>query len=216
MRQSSVYGSAIPALTAGYSGFTNGDNAASLTTSPTCTSTAVAGSSRGSYPITCSGAVDLNYAITYAPGTLTIGQAPLTISFATPAPAPGDAGTSYEPGVDTEPNAPVSLSVAASSGAVCTVSDGTVDFQHAGVCVVVAVAGANSDYVLSRAEQSIDVVDPAGGGLAAMADGTGYWVLGSGGSVTPYGTASPYGSLAGRTLNQPPVAIVAAPNGGGY
>ena len=34
-QQSKVYGAALPALTASYSGFVNGDTAASLTTPPT-------------------------------------------------------------------------------------------------------------------------------------------------------------------------------------
>jgi len=78
--QTSIYGQALPTLTAPYAGLVNGDTPASLTTSPTCTTTATSASAAGTYPITCSGAVDPNYAITYAAGTLTIGAAPLTIS----------------------------------------------------------------------------------------------------------------------------------------
>jgi sugar lactone lactonase YvrE len=78
--QSSTYGAALPTLTASFGGLTNGDSATSLTTAPTCTTTATASSDAGPYPITCSGAVDSNYAITYTAGTLTVGQAPLTIT----------------------------------------------------------------------------------------------------------------------------------------
>ena len=78
--QSATYGSALPALTASYTGLVNGDTAASLTTPPTCTTTATASSPAGTYPITCTGAVDTNYAITDAAGTLTIGRAPLTVT----------------------------------------------------------------------------------------------------------------------------------------
>jgi hypothetical protein len=73
--QTSVYGAALPALTASYSGFVNGDTAASLTTAPTLTTTATASSAVGSYAITASGAVDPNYTINYVAGTLTINQA---------------------------------------------------------------------------------------------------------------------------------------------
>ena len=68
------YGGPVPTLTASYSGFVNGDNAASLTTLPTITTTATAASSvAGSpYAITVSGAVDPNYTITYVPGSLTV------------------------------------------------------------------------------------------------------------------------------------------------
>jgi hypothetical protein len=77
--QSKVYGAGLPALTVHYSGFVNGDTASSLTTAPTV-STVPATSGVGMYPITASGAVDANYTITYAPGTLTITAAPLTIT----------------------------------------------------------------------------------------------------------------------------------------
>ena len=79
---SMTYGSSPPAITAGYSGFKNGDSATSLTTPPTC-STAVTSSSTvtGSpYPSSCSGASDPNYTIAYATGTVTVTKAPLTVT----------------------------------------------------------------------------------------------------------------------------------------
>src|SRR5262249_41179483 len=58
--QTKVYGQANPALTVSYSGFVNGDTAASLTTPPTVTTTATTLSpvSGSPYPITASGAAD--------------------------------------------------------------------------------------------------------------------------------------------------------------
>lgn len=82
--QSMTYGGALPSFTAGYSGFVGGDSAASLTTAPTCATTATGGSSAGQYAITCSGAVDPNYSIGYQQGTLTISQAALTITASSP------------------------------------------------------------------------------------------------------------------------------------
>ncbi len=71
--QTSMAGSeALPTLTASYSGFVYGDTTASLTTLPTLSTTATVGSDAGDYPITVSGAVDANYAITYVGGTLSI------------------------------------------------------------------------------------------------------------------------------------------------
>jgi hypothetical protein len=78
--QNKVYGAALPALTVGYSGFVNGDTAASLTTPPAVTTTGTASSAVGTYPITASGAVDANYTISYVPGTLTINPVGLTIT----------------------------------------------------------------------------------------------------------------------------------------
>jgi hypothetical protein len=62
----------VPVITASYSGLVNGDSATSLSTPPTCTTTATSSSPAGMYPTTCSGAVDANYAISYMPGTLTV------------------------------------------------------------------------------------------------------------------------------------------------
>ena len=78
--QSKAYGAALPGLTVGYSGFVNGDTAASLTTPPAVTTTGTASSAVGTYPITASGAVDANYTISYVAGTLTVNPAGLTIT----------------------------------------------------------------------------------------------------------------------------------------
>ena len=75
-----VYGAALPSFTAGYSGFVNGDTAASLTTPVTLGTTATASSPVGAYAITASGAADTNYSITEVNGTLTVTPAPLTIT----------------------------------------------------------------------------------------------------------------------------------------
>jgi uncharacterized protein YjhX (UPF0386 family) len=70
--QTKAYGAALPALTASYNGFVNGDTSASLTKLPTLSTTATPSSSVGSYPITASGAVDPNYTISYVVGALAV------------------------------------------------------------------------------------------------------------------------------------------------
>lgn len=75
-----TYGAANPAFTVSYSGFLNGDDAASLGGALVCTTPATTGSPVGDYPITCSGQTSDTYAITYSPGTLSITQSPLSIS----------------------------------------------------------------------------------------------------------------------------------------
>jgi len=74
------YGDANPIFTISYSGWKNSDNASSLTTQPTATSTATQTSNTGTYPITVSGGVSDNYNFSYQNGTLTITKAPLTIT----------------------------------------------------------------------------------------------------------------------------------------
>jgi arylamine N-acetyltransferase len=78
--KSKAYGAALPTFTASYSGFVNGDTAASLDTPVTLTTTATANSAVGTYPITASGAADLNYTITFVNGTLTVTAVTLTIT----------------------------------------------------------------------------------------------------------------------------------------
>ncbi|PIF29864.1 gliding motility-associated-like protein [Flavobacterium sp. 9] len=78
--QTKVYGDANPALTVTYSGFVNGDSATSLTTAPTITTTAIATSPVGTYPITASGAASTNYTFTYVAGSLAVTPVTLTIT----------------------------------------------------------------------------------------------------------------------------------------
>jgi hypothetical protein len=78
--QSMGYGASVPTLTASYSGFVNGDTAASLTSLPSLTTTATSASPVGSYAITAGGAVDSNYTIDYVSGTLSVTAATLTIT----------------------------------------------------------------------------------------------------------------------------------------
>src|SRR5205823_1762278 len=63
-----------------YSGFVNGDTAASLTTPPSVTTIAMSASHAGTYPITASGAVTADYTIGYVVGTLMVNAAALTIT----------------------------------------------------------------------------------------------------------------------------------------
>ena len=79
---SKPYGAANPVLTAAYTGFTNGDNTAVLTGSPSLTTTATASSPVGAYTITAAvGTLTAtNYSFTFVNGTLTVNQAVLTVT----------------------------------------------------------------------------------------------------------------------------------------
>jgi hypothetical protein len=77
---SKVYGSAIPTLTYGMTGFVNGDSTATATTgAPGETTTAATGSSVGGYPITLTMGTlaSNNYTFTLTNGTLTVTPATL-------------------------------------------------------------------------------------------------------------------------------------------
>jgi fibronectin-binding autotransporter adhesin len=75
-----TYGTGVPTLSSSYSGFVNGDTAASLTTPATVATTASASPNVGSYPITASGVVDPTYYIIYNPGTLIVNLATLNVT----------------------------------------------------------------------------------------------------------------------------------------
>jgi hypothetical protein len=60
---------------------------------------------------------------------------------------------------------------------------------------------------------------PLGGpivGIAATANGRGYWLVGADGSVYSFGDAANYGSMGGKPLNKPIVGMAADPRTGGY
>jgi DNA-binding beta-propeller fold protein YncE len=80
---SRTYGAANPVFTYGFTGFVNGDSAASAVTgAPLVTTTAVASSPVGIYHISAAAGTLLaaNYTFTFATGTLTVNKAPLTVT----------------------------------------------------------------------------------------------------------------------------------------
>ena len=92
-----TYGGAVPTITPSYSGFVNGDSASSLTAAATCSTTATSLSQVGSYPSSCTGAVDPNYTITYVGGETTIGLAPLMVTASSAATTYGSVAPAITP-----------------------------------------------------------------------------------------------------------------------
>ncbi len=80
--ESFTYGSTPSAIAPVYAGFVNGDTASSLTTKPTCSTTATSASTvAGSpYPSSCAGAAGPNYTVSYTAGSVTVNQAALAIT----------------------------------------------------------------------------------------------------------------------------------------
>jgi hypothetical protein len=81
---SMIFGGVVPSISATDSGFVNGDTSGSLTTQRTCSTTATSSSPVGTYPSSCGGAVDPNYSISYANGTVSVTQATPQISWSSP------------------------------------------------------------------------------------------------------------------------------------
>ncbi len=69
--KSMPFGGPVPALTASYVGFVNGDTPASLTTPVEISTSATSDSRAGAYAITLGGASSPDYTISYLNGTLT-------------------------------------------------------------------------------------------------------------------------------------------------
>jgi len=131
-------GGTVPTITPIYSGFVNGDTAGSLTTPPTCSTTATSTSPPGSYPSSCSGAVDGNYTISYVSGTVTVNPAAILVSLSPSSLTfPAEiAGTSSSAEIVTLTNmgtAPLSISRITASGG----------FSQTNTCGSTVGAGAN-------------------------------------------------------------------------
>ncbi len=181
-----TYGDPVPQVTASYTGFVNGDGASSLDTSPTCTTTATSSSAVDSYPTECSGAVDPNYTITYEPGSVVIGQAPLVIvaSSATstygdtpPAVTPtyeGFAAGDAEASLTTPPTCTTTATSSSGVGAYTTNCSGAVD----------------ANYEITY-EPGQTIVDPAPLGITASSTSQAY------GSAPPYITPAYSGLVNG-------------------
>lgn len=137
-----IYGEALPAFSAGYSGFVNDDTAESLDTPVTLGTTATDSSPAGGYTITASGAVDANYTITHVNGLLTIGRALTTGTIGSSAnPARPGANVTWTmtlnavaPGVGT-PSGTVNYRIDGSLAGSGTLSGGVAVFMAANLAV---------------------------------------------------------------------------------
>jgi 6-phosphogluconolactonase (cycloisomerase 2 family) len=92
-----LYGDPDPTFTFTFSGFVNGETASVVTGSPSCTTTAVATSPLGTYPITCAAGTlsAANYTFTFVDATLTINPAPLTVTAANASRVYGDPNPTF-------------------------------------------------------------------------------------------------------------------------
>jgi|GEM_PF-552494 len=147
-----VYGANAPTLASSSSGFINGDGFA---VAPTCTTGYVAGTTHvGNLTITCSGAVQPNYEISYNTATLAVTAKPLTVTadaktvvYGGPNPGPYGFTTSGFVGSDRFATAPT-----------CAVSYSTT--TPAGSYAIICSGAVQSDYQITYAPVNL-VVTPA-------------------------------------------------------
>ena len=206
--QGMTYGGTLPTLTASYAGLVNGDTPASLTTLPTL-ATVPASSHAGSYAITASAAVDPDYSISYVSGTLTIGQAALTITA-------NNQGMTYGGTLPTltasytglvNGDTPASLSTLPTLATVPASS-------HAGSYAITAGAAIDPDYSISYVSGTLTIGQAA---LTITADSQGMTY----GGTLPALTASYTGLVNGDTpasLTTPPTlaTVPASSHAGSY
>ena len=134
-----VYGAALPALTATYAGFVNGDTVAVLSGAPTVTTTATTGSGVGTVPITATAGTlsAANYSFTFGSGTLTITPAALTVKADDKTKAYGAAlpafTATYTGFVNSETESVLSGTLSLNSTATATSAAGTYPITPSGV-----------------------------------------------------------------------------------
>jgi SpoIID/LytB domain protein len=92
------------------------------------------------------------------------------------------------------------MTVEGSSGSVQVTGD-----QFAGA------VGLKSDWFIPSQQVPTAIV-----GMAATADGRGYWLVGANGAMDTFGDAVSYGSAGNLALNKPIVGMAATPDGNGY
>jgi uncharacterized protein YjbI with pentapeptide repeats len=182
------YGGNPPAITASYSGFVNGDTAASLTTAPTCATTATSSSPVGSYPSSCSGASDPNYMVTYRGGSVAVSAVPLVITASngemTYGGSPPSVTASYSGFVNGDTAVSLSTAPTCSTAATSSSAAGT----YASSCS----GAADPNYTLSY-ENGTVAVDPAPLVISASSGTMTY------GATQPAITASYAGFVNGDT-----------------
>jgi MBG domain (YGX type)/Bacterial Ig-like domain (group 3)/Dockerin type I domain len=197
--QSQVYGAAVPALTARYTGLVNADTPVSLTTLPTLTTTATAASHVGSYPITVSGAASPNYTISFVDGTLTVTAAALTVTADNQSKVYGAALPELTATYAGLVNGDTPASLTAPPALATTAG-------HVGTYPITASGAASTDYTISYVDATL-AVNPALLTITAS-DKTKVY-----GDPLPELTASFAGFVSGDTpasLTTPPTLVTTA------
>ncbi|UFS71728.1 MBG domain-containing protein [Geomonas sp. RF6] len=155
---SRAYGEPNPDFSANYSGLMLGETAAAVISgTPGFTTTATAGSTPGSYPITPEiGSLSAdNYTFVFAPGTLAVDLASQMITFNPIGPKTYGAGSfplGYTGGASGQP-----VSFTSSNTAVATIDGSTVTIVGAGSTMITATQPGDSNYASATAQQTLTV-----------------------------------------------------------
>jgi predicted secreted protein len=150
-------GQADPIFTFTYTGFVNGDQAASLTAAPLAVTTATAASGRGIYPITVSNAASANYAITYTPGQLFIRSLPVITYANLPAATYGDAN--LDPAAVSD--AGVQPVYSSDNLNIAVIENGRVKIVGTGTVNITASFAATADFVAASLSKPLVIAKRA-------------------------------------------------------
>jgi hypothetical protein len=188
-----AYGSSPPTITPSYTGFVNGESKSSLSSQPTCTTTATSASSPSppTYRSRCSGASDPDYTISYVPGAVTVNDQPPPQTPAAPAPVPATPRT-------------YGYWLVGSDGGIFTF--GSAQFY-----------GSTGNIKLQRPVVGISPTASRAGYWLVASDG-GVFAFGNAGyyGSIPGAGLAPAGSGLPHSLNAPIVGMVPSSDGGGY
>ena len=165
------YGQPLPAYTATYSGFVNGDTVAVLSGAPSLATVPVSPSDAGTYAITASaGTLTVpNYSLQFVNGTLTIQQAAVTVSVvAGPVPAVQGSAEVLTANVSAAGNPTGTVVFSASGAALCTATlnasgVATCSFVPAasGIEAITAAYQGDTNHLAGAASTTLNVYDPA-------------------------------------------------------
>ena len=152
----------LPALTASYAGFVNGDTASNLTTQPILSTTATAASPVATYPITASGGVDTDYTISYLAGSMSVTPAPLTIKADDKSKLAGAAN----PPLTFTPTGFVNGDTASSLTTQPVLTTTATTTSPAGTYPITASGAASPNYTISYLAGTLTVTSAAGGSIS--------------------------------------------------
>ncbi len=146
------FGEERPIITPSYDNVTGGDSTTAIP--PICTTDVDTSAPAGTYPSTCSGAIDANYAIDYIAGAVVVEAASQTITFEQPNPA--SFGSSFL----VAPIASSRLTVAVTASGGCTISGTNTKrvtiTSGSDPCRLVASQGGNQNFTPTQLR--VDVV----------------------------------------------------------
>ena len=154
-----TYGSLVPVITASYTGYNAPDTSTTLTTAtrqPKCTTTYTATSPVGTYPTSCSGAVDTNYTISYEPGLLTVnGATPTWSNFNS---VVVTYGTAVPLAASTNSGGVITYQISTTShGGTQTTITSVPATEPAGTYYVTASVTANGNYAAASTQRTVTV-----------------------------------------------------------